>query len=48
MLKIMHKGPEFIHSQTDGIGGVGHFKTPMRPLSAINEPLDEQDKGASS
>lgn len=48
MLKIMHKGPEFIHSQTDEIGGVGHFKTPMRPLSAINEPLDEQDKGASS
>lgn len=48
MLKIMHKGPEFIHSQASEIGGVGHFKTPMRPLSAINESLDEQDKGASS
>lgn len=47
MLKIMHKGPEFIHSQVSEIGGVGHFKTPMRPLSAINESLEEQDKGTS-
>ncbi|MCH7335058.1 cytochrome ubiquinol oxidase subunit I [Acinetobacter sp. NIPH 2699] len=47
MLKIMHKGPEFIHSQVGEIGGVGHFKTPMRPLSAINESLEEQDKGTS-
>ncbi|KQC98373.1 cytochrome ubiquinol oxidase subunit I [Acinetobacter soli] len=47
MLKLMLKGPEFIYSQQDEIGGVGHFKTPMRPLSAANEYLDDKDQGAS-
>lgn len=48
MLKLMHKGPEFIYSQPQEVGGVGHFKTPMRPLSAADERLDDQDQGASS
>jgi cytochrome d ubiquinol oxidase subunit I len=48
MLKLMHKGPEFIYSQQQEVGGVGHFKTPMRPLSAADERLDDQDQGASS
>ncbi|MHB9265217.1 cytochrome ubiquinol oxidase subunit I [Acinetobacter baumannii] len=48
MLKLMLKGPEFIYSQQDEIGGVGHFKTPMRPLSAADEYLDDKDQGASS
>jgi len=48
MLKLMHKGPEFIYSQHQEVGGVGHFKTPMRPLSAADERLDDQDQGASS
>ncbi|MDC4532507.1 cytochrome ubiquinol oxidase subunit I [Acinetobacter baumannii] len=48
MLKLMHKGPEFIYSQQDEVSGVGHFKTPMRPLSAADEYLDDKDQGASS
>ncbi|MNR83166.1 Cytochrome bd ubiquinol oxidase subunit 1 [compost metagenome] len=48
MLKLMHKGPEFLHNAPEEIGGVGHFKTPMRPLSAIDEKIDDQDQGASS
>lgn len=48
MLKLMHKGPDFIHSATEEIGGVGHFKTPMRPLSAADEYIDDQNQGASS
>lgn len=48
MLKLMLKGPEFIYSQQDEIGCVGHFKTPMRPLSAADEYLDDKDQGASS
>jgi cytochrome d ubiquinol oxidase subunit I len=48
MLKLMHKGPEFIYNQQDEVGGIGHFKTPMRPLSATDESLDDRDQGASS
>ena len=48
MLKLMHKGPEFIDSKAEQVGGVGHFKTPMRPLSAADEKIDDRDQGASS
>ena len=48
MLKLMHKGPEFIHSTAEEVGGVGHFKTPMRPLSAADDFIDDQNQGASS
>ncbi|ESK40202.1 hypothetical protein P256_00643 [Acinetobacter nectaris CIP 110549] len=43
ILKLMHKGPQFIHSNPEEIGGVGHFKTPMRPLSAVDDDIDEDD-----
>ncbi|WP_111892341.1 cytochrome ubiquinol oxidase subunit I [Acinetobacter sp. MB5] len=42
ILKLMHKGPQFIHAQPDEVAGVGHFKTPMRPLSAVDESIDQQ------
>ncbi|WP_151766565.1 cytochrome ubiquinol oxidase subunit I [Acinetobacter seifertii] len=48
MLKLINKGPEFIYSQVNEVGGVGHFKTPMRPLSATDEDIDDQEQGASS
>lgn len=48
MLKLINKGPQFIHSTPQEAGGVGRFKTPMRPLSAADEELDDQDKGATS
>lgn len=48
MLKLINKGPEFIYSQVNEVGGVGHFKTPMRPLSATDEDIDDQGQGASS
>jgi cytochrome d ubiquinol oxidase subunit I len=41
LLKIINKGPEFIYSQTQEVSGLGHFKTPMRPLSAIDESIDD-------
>ena len=48
ILKLMHKGPTFIYSQAEPIGGVGHFKTPMRPLSVADEKFDDHNQGASS
>ena len=39
----MHKGPQFIHTPIEEQGGVGHFKTPMRPLSAVDERLESND-----
>ncbi|WP_029952604.1 cytochrome ubiquinol oxidase subunit I, partial [Acinetobacter soli] len=48
MLKLINKGPQFIHSTPQEAGGVGRFKTPMRPLSAADEELDDEDKGATS
>ncbi|ENW81184.1 hypothetical protein F909_02475 [Acinetobacter sp. ANC 3929] len=43
MLKLMHKGPEFIEAVDLEPAGHGHFKTPMRPLSAVDETIDTQD-----
>ncbi|SPL70644.1 cytochrome ubiquinol oxidase subunit I [Acinetobacter stercoris] len=43
MLKLMHKGPEFIHADPVEHGGVQHIETPMRPMSAVEDSLDEQD-----
>lgn len=42
MLKLMKQGPSFSHLDTVEAGGVGHFKTPMRPLSGADEPLESQ------
>ncbi|MHA3050570.1 cytochrome ubiquinol oxidase subunit I [Acinetobacter sp. ANC 4639] len=41
IFKLMHKGPQFIYAQPEEIAGVGHFKTPMRPLSAVDESIDQ-------
>ena len=43
IFKLMHKGPQFIHTPIEEQGGVGHFKTPMRPLSAVDERLESND-----
>lgn len=43
MAKILFKGPEFIYSQPLEPAGPGHFKTPMRPLSAVDESIDSDD-----
>ncbi len=40
ILKLLIKGPEFIYSQNPETAGLGHFKTPMRPLSAVDESID--------
>ncbi|PKF32487.1 cytochrome ubiquinol oxidase subunit I, partial [Acinetobacter proteolyticus] len=37
------KGPEFIEAIELEPAGPGHFKTPMRPLSAVDENIDAQD-----
>ena len=42
MLKLMHKGPEFIHASPVDHAELG--QTPMRPLSAVEESLDGQDQ----
>ena len=42
MLKLMKQGPSFSHVDTLEATGVGHFKTPMRPLSGADEPLEGQ------
>ena len=44
MLRLMHKGPEFVHADPVDHGGPGHFKTPMRPLSAATEKTDTTDQ----
>ncbi|WP_038345200.1 cytochrome ubiquinol oxidase subunit I [Acinetobacter sp. A47] len=45
MLKLLKKGPEFIDAIEPEPAGPGHFKTPMRPLSAVDETIDTQDTG---
>lgn len=44
MLKLLKKGPEFIDAIEPEPAGPGHFKTPMRPLSAVDESIDGQDQ----
>lgn len=41
MLKLMKSGPVHIDSIDSQITGLGHFKTPMRPLSAVDESIDD-------
>ncbi|MCU4336810.1 cytochrome ubiquinol oxidase subunit I [Acinetobacter dispersus] len=43
MLKLLKNGPEFIEAIDLEPAGHGHFKTPMRPLSAVDESIDQQD-----
>jgi cytochrome d ubiquinol oxidase subunit I len=42
MLKLMKQGPSFSTVEMIEDAGVGHFKTPMRPLSGSDEPLEDQ------
>ncbi len=44
ILKLMYKGPQFIHTPAEEQGGVGHFRTPMRPLSAVEDSLETKDQ----
>ncbi|AOA58929.1 cytochrome ubiquinol oxidase subunit I [Acinetobacter larvae] len=43
MLKLMKTGPQFIEAVDLQPAGHGHFKTPQRPLSAVDEPFDQND-----
>ena len=43
MLKLMHKGPEFILANPAEHGGLEH-ESIMRPLSAVDESLDNNDQ----
>lgn len=40
MLKLIKSGPVHIDSIDPQPAGLGHFKTPMRPLSAVDDALD--------
>ena len=40
MLRLIKAGPTAIDSIDTHPAGVGHFKTPMRPLSAVDEAID--------
>ncbi|QNX07317.1 hypothetical protein [Acinetobacter seifertii] len=42
-VSILFKTPPNIES-----GGVGHFKTPMRPLSAVDENIDSNQKSGEN
>lgn len=47
MLKLIKTGPAFIESLAPENGGPGHFKIPLRPLSAVDDAFDhgtEQQK----
>jgi len=42
MFRLMKSGPEFLTRLDPEITGLGHFKTPLRPLSAVDDPIDGQ------
>ncbi len=48
MLKLIRSGPVHIDSGDPKLAGVGHFKTPMRPLSAVEESIDDSKKPSST
>jgi cytochrome d ubiquinol oxidase subunit I len=41
MLKLIKTGPSFIESVSPEQAGLGHFKTPLRPLSAVEDAFDD-------
>ena len=47
-LKLINKGPVFIDTPNMEAGGVGHFKTPMRPLSAVDENIDSKQNSGEN
>lgn len=45
MMKLIRKGPQAHEGKSQDRGGPGQPRTPARPLSAIQEPLNDEDKG---
>ena len=43
MLRLIKAGPAFSGDLETQHAGPGHFKTPLRPLSAVDEPIDEAE-----
>ena len=43
ILKLIGKGPTLMNIEQSETGGPGHFKTPMRPLSAVEDLVDGQN-----
>lgn len=41
MFKLMHAGPRRLTTEASEAAGHGHFKTPRRPLSAVDESIDQ-------
>ena len=48
MLKLIKTGPAFIESLEPVNGGLGHFKTPLRPLSAVDDAFDNSTEQPKS
>jgi cytochrome d ubiquinol oxidase subunit I len=48
MLKLMKSGPVHIDSIAHQPAGPGHFKTPLRPLSAVEASIDSTDPSDSN
>ena len=40
-VKLIKTGPSFIESVSPEQAGLGHFKTPLRPLSAVEDAFDD-------
>lgn len=45
MMKLIRKGPQAHEGKSQEHGGPGQPRTPARPLSAIQEPLNDEGKG---
>jgi cytochrome d ubiquinol oxidase subunit I len=45
MMKLISKGPQAHEGKSQEHGGPGQPRTPARPLSAIQEPLNDEGKG---
>jgi len=45
MMKLIRKGPQAHEGKSQEQGGPGQPRTPARPLSAIQEPLNDEGKG---
>jgi len=46
MLRLLKAGPAFSGHSAAQNAGPGHFKTPLRPLSAVDEAIDEPQAAA--
>ena len=48
MLKLIKTGPSFIEAISPEQAGLGHFKTPLRPLSAVEDSFDDASSAQNS